>query len=83
MSKFETQIEFEKVCWFGLEMAGIRAEFPEFAREIDKCMFDVGRKHIGCCGDAKCDCQMSFDEFHQGQNIKFGTTNEVQNYEFN
>ncbi len=77
------QVEFEKVMDFGLAVTQLRGEFPEFAREINKMHFDVGKKYILCCGHAKCDCQMTFEDFHAGRNRSFATQSEVQSYEFN
>ena len=68
-------IEFEKILDFGLEVSLLRRQFPEFAREIDRLHFDVGKKHIPKCGHGSCDCQvLTFEEFHAQRNIFFGTT---------
>lgn len=69
------QIEFERVIDFGLKVANLRDEFPEFAREIDKMHFDVGKNHLRQCGHATCDCQtLTFEDFHLQRNISFGRT---------
>ena len=67
---------------FAEEMNTLREIFPEFAKEIDKCFWDVGQNFVGCCGDANCYCHVPFEEFHSEKNRIFKTSGEV-NYEFN
>lgn len=69
----KNEIEFERIMDFGLEIAGLRDAFPEFAREIDRLHFDVSKKHIRQCGQATCDCQvLTFEDFHNDRNRTFG-----------
>lgn len=56
---------------FAMEMQTLRRNFPELRREIDKCIFDVAQNFIGSCGEVKCNCSMSFAEFHALQNAIF------------
>lgn len=58
---------------FVREMCRIREEFSDFAREIDRCIYDVGQNFLDGCGHDKCVCQMSFEQFHELQNLTHGT----------
>jgi len=82
MSK-QVEIEMKTMSEFAEEMNTLRKTFPEFAKEIDKCMFDVGKNHLRSCGHANCGCAISFAEFHAERNRIFRTTNEAKSYEFN
>lgn len=66
------KIPIEIMCKFTKEMKAIRSMFPELAREIDRCVFDAS-DHLGKCGHATCDCQMTFEQFHRARNVAFGT----------
>ena len=79
----KNKIEFEKIIDFGFRLAEIRRDFPEFAQEIDRLHYDIGQKTIAPCEHEKCDCKMSFEDFHAGRNRLFGTTNGARSYEFN
>ncbi len=72
------EIEYERLEEFAVALARLRREFPEFAREIDRCQFDVGRRHLGSCGHGGCDCQMSFEEFHAHRRRVFRTNGAAQ-----
>jgi hypothetical protein len=63
------KINLEKMGRFADATAKIRADFPEHSLEIDKCVFDAGQK-IPCCGKPGCECQITFEEFHQAMNRK-------------
>lgn len=66
------KIDFETVSAFSAAASMLRRDFPEFAREIDRMHFEVGRRHVGNCGHGDCDCQMSFEDFHARRNRFFG-----------
>ncbi len=69
------KIEFENLMTFGVAITLLREDFPEFAKEIDRCAFDVGQNYQQKCGDANCLCEtLTFEEFHIQRNICFGTT---------
>jgi hypothetical protein len=71
------RIEFEKIFEFSREIDALRQIFPELAREIDKCLFDVTTNHTPKCGYGTCSCQtMTFAKFHSERNRRFGTTGE-------
>lgn len=76
----KNEIALEKMCAFAAEMKRIRAAFPELAKEIDRCLFDAGQNHLDSCGHGTCECQMSFEQFHDAQNRAFKTGK--YNYEF-
>ena len=72
MTKKEIEIENFMSLAEGLTL--LRAAFPDFAGEIDRCTFEIG-KRLDKCGDAMCDCHiLTFEEFHLQRNICFGTT---------
>lgn len=79
----EIEIRFAALMEFRVEMDAIRIMFPEFIREIDKCIYDVGQKFTPKCGEGNCVCQWTFEKFHDEQNIQFGTKSEAESYEFN
>ena len=65
-------LEFEALMSFGAAISLLRQDFPEFAKEIDRMHFDVGRNHLDQCGHAMCDCQtMTFEDFHNKRNAYF------------
>ena len=64
---------------FALEMKMIRGIFPQFAKEIDRAIYEVGQNHTPKCAEANCVCQWSFERFHEEQNIYYGTISEVSN----
>lgn len=70
----KNKIEYERLAEFGFAVAELRRDFPEFAREIDKCQFEVGRSRLGTCGHGGCDCSLSFEDFHALRNRLFRTT---------
>lgn len=75
------KIEAETIILFGAEVAELREMFPEFAREIDRLHFEVGKKHVRQCGHADCECQtLTFEEFHRRRNLCFRTVPEADNY---
>ncbi len=77
-------LNFAALAEFALEMKTIRGMFPEFAKEIDRCIYDVGRNHTPKCGEANCVCQWTFEEFHAEQNLYYKTIGEAKsNCEFN
>ena len=45
----------------------LRKKFPEHARELDRCVYDVGQK-LESCREPNCDCKRSFEEFHAQTN---------------
>lgn len=61
----ELRNEIDLVRWteFACELQLLRVEYPEYAKEIDKCIYDVGQK-IKRCDDPNCTCRMSFENFH-------------------
>lgn len=75
--------EIQRTYDFVKKLSWIRRQFPKYAPELDRCIFEVGKKYLDCCGQANCECQMSFEEFHRRQNIIFGTEFEAEIYEFN
>jgi len=75
------KIPIEVMCEFAKEIKAIRFMFPELAKEIDRCIYDAAQNNLGSCGHAACDCQMSFEQFHELQNIHYRTTEK--SYEFN
>lgn len=66
MSENENNLAVAKV--FAGFMKEARRMFPQFAKEIDRCLFDVVQNNLGSCGHAYCDCQMTFEQFHDAQN---------------
>lgn len=62
-------------------MKQARQFFPEFAKEIDRAIYDVGQNHLGSCGHGNCQCQMTFEQFHDAQNRAYRTGK--YSYEFN
>lgn len=72
--------KLNKLLLFSAVMREVRAEFPEHAREIDRCIFDVGHNNIPDCGDPKCYCKRTFEEFHADQNAAQGRS---RSYELN
>lgn len=79
----KNKIPIERMSEFVREIKTIRFMFPELAKEIDRCIYDAGQNNLGSCGHATCDCQMTFERFHELQNIQYGTTSEAKSYEFN
>ncbi len=79
----KVEIEMAIMAEFAEEMNTMRKNFPEFARELDKCFFDVEKKHLRSCGHANCGCASSFADFHAECNRIFGTASEAKSYEFN
>jgi hypothetical protein len=78
--KFDAAAMFE----FCNNMNALRQGFPEFAKELDKCLFEIMKNHTPRCGHASCSCEtMTAEQFHIERNLKFGTTDEVNSYEFN
>lgn len=65
------KIDFTVLLEFGAEMKIIRRMFPEFAREIDRAIYDAGQKSTPRCGEANCVCHWSFERFHAEQNLAF------------
>ena len=63
------EVDFGTAEEFAMEMQTLRRNFPKLAKEIDKCIFDVGQNFADGCGDAKCACSMSLAEFHEKQNL--------------
>jgi hypothetical protein len=57
------------------EISNLRKLFPEHAKELDKCIYDVLQKNE-CCDQEGCGCQMSFEQFHT-------TTNKMYKVSFN
>ncbi len=77
------KIEFAPLVEFIDEVNALREMFPELAKELDKCLFDVLDNHVPKCGHATCSCQtMTVEQFHAERNLKFGR-GEVKSYEFN
>ena len=58
-----------KFAAFAVTMRQIRDDFPDFANEIDRCLYDVGRL-IGECDDPNCSCMMDFKTFHSEMQIQ-------------
>lgn len=77
----ESEIKFLAMLEFGREMKKIREALPEFALEIDRCLYDVGQNHAPKCGEANCVCHWSFEQYHAQQNIHFGTQSEAKSFE--
>ena len=82
MTDDKVELEMATMAEFAEEMNTLRKIFPEFARELDKCLFDVGKNRLRSCGEASCGCQVSFADFHAERNRNFGTTGEAKSYEF-
>ncbi len=77
-------IEFGEMVEFADCINALREAFPELAKEIDKCLFEVMNNHTPKCGHGNCSCQtMTAEQFHFERNLKFGTTSEAKSYEFN
>lgn len=79
----KVEANLQTMALFAQEMNALRKNFPEFARELDKCLFDVGKNHLRSCGHANCGCAISFADFHAERNRIFGTINEAKSYQFN
>jgi len=90
------KIEFAPLMEFIGEIGALREMFPEIARELDNCLFEVLNNHTPKCGHGTCSCQtMTADQFHAERNLKFGITKSkkvavyddahegTENYEFN
>lgn len=60
----------------------LREIYPEHAREIDRCIYDVGQK-LQSCSDPDCNCKMSFEEFHTQTNHEIEIKLREQSYELN
>lgn len=74
--------KLKKLLAFGKVMNRVRATFPELAKEIDRCVFDVRHNNVPDCADPKCYCKLSFEQFHEDQNAHYQKSRK-QNYEFN
>ena len=75
-------IEHETMMEFIGEIGALRIMFPELAKELDKCLFDVMNNHTPKCGHGTCSCQtMTFERFHAERNLKFDATKEERIYE--
>lgn len=59
--------ELNKYAAFAANLASLREIFPEHAREIDRCLFDVGQK-LDRCFDPNCNCKFNFETFHGEMN---------------
>ncbi len=66
-------IEFITLRNFSKRADNLRAEFPEFAREIDRMIYKVAKNHIPECEHSKCTCKLSFEDYHAKRNSVFGT----------
>ena len=64
MKRKLTNEEFKRFIQFSNSMILIQAQFPEHELEINRCVYEVGQK-IPCCENQNCECQISFEEFHQ------------------
>lgn len=66
------RIEFARLLEFVGEIDRLRPMFPEFAKELDKCLFDVSSNNLPKCGHGNCSCQTTtFAHFHAERNLKF------------
>lgn len=65
--KNEISEHLRKFARFARRMRNIRTFYPEHAREIDQCLYDVAQK-LHSCSDPNCECKMSFEEFHAATN---------------
>jgi len=78
------KIEFAPLMEFIGEIGALREMFPEIARELDNCLFEVLSNHTPKCGHGNCACQtITSEQFHFERNLKFGTPSEARSYEFN
>ncbi len=76
-------IEFGTMKEICEEINTLRQIFPEIAKELDKCLFEVMSNHTPKCGHGTCSCQvMTAGKFHSERNLKFGTANEAKSHEF-
>lgn len=66
-------IDFEILTRFGEAAGELRRAYPEFAREIDRMSYDVGKRYIPECEHAKCDCKMTFEQYHAERSRRFET----------
>ncbi len=55
--------DLRKFAAFAVTMNLAREKFPEHAKEIDRAIYDVGRK-LENCDDPNCTCTMNFENFH-------------------
>jgi len=46
------------------EISNLRKMFPEYAFELDRCIYDVLQKRF-CCDNKSCSCKMTFEQFHK------------------
>lgn len=73
------RIEFETIFEFSQKIDALRRCFPEFAAELDRCLFDVTSRHTPKCGMGSCSCQtMTAEQFHAERNARFGATGEAR-----
>ena len=71
-------IDFNLMLEFCDEMNALRLMFPEIAKELDKCLFEIMNNHTPKCGHGTCSCMaMTFEQFRLERNLKFGTTSEA------
>ena len=78
------RIEYETIFEFSQKINTLRQIFPELARELDQCLFEVMNKYTPKCGHGTCPCQtMTAEQFHVERNLLFGTTKQAQSREFN
>ena len=73
-----SQIDFEKLTEFTQEINELRQNFPEFAREIDKCLYDISSNRLPKCGREACQCRtLTFEEFFALRNLLFCDEEEI------
>lgn len=66
------QIETAPLAEFIGKINTLREMFPAFARELDRCLFEVLERHAPKCGHGDCACQnLTFAHFHAERNLKF------------
>ena len=58
---------FRRWARFAAAIKNLRKDFPEFSREIDRTVYEIGQK-IEACAEPDCECRISFEEFHSRMN---------------